>query len=268
MPNIFTFDKAIAYGRSILFPGLEDLGVLPANIARKKLGAEGCPWNPDFEKFWNAWKSGKEVNLAEGGLLRAGVCVSMETPEGVIFGRFKDHPTVGNSWTPPAGLWCEGSPLEAALAELGQEIIITRNGKVGFWLFDGEKLQYNWVLRYANEHNLEIDEELIVPIRQKECEQTTNLRFGENDSFDALVGNDLPTGGFEFIFVFELIDPNSLNDVELCDGEWLDFSGEWRESIVGYMNPDTIEQMFIETVPAGQSKLRVIAAAQGMEIPE
>jgi hypothetical protein len=266
--QIFTFDKAIASGRQILFPGLEDLGVLPANMARKKLGAEGCPWNPDFEQAWNAWKAGEEVNLAEGGLLRAGVGVSLSTPMGVVLGRFKAHPTVGDSWAPPAGLWGEGTPFEAALNELGQEVIITKNNKVGFWTYDGEKIQEDWVRRYANEHNLEIDENLTVAIKLQKNDQAVSLKFGENDCFQALVGNSFETGGFEFIFAFELVDPDSLNGIELRDGEWLDFSSEWRESEVGFMNDGTINKILRDSVGSAWSKLCTVAVAQGMQIPE
>ncbi len=260
MATIFTFNSARADDSGIDLPAMEGMGQLDAKMARVKIGSEGCPWSPNFQAQWEKWQSAEEtIELAQGGLLRAGVCAILKTPKGVVVGRFKDHPTAGNSWTPPAGLWGDKTPLEAGLAELGQEVIVSREGAVGFWCFRGEIVEQEWVRRYAADHNMNVDDQLIIDIELLENERTIQLWVGEEFEGNIVLANDMATGGLEFMFTLKLVDENSLNDITLLDGEWLDFSQSWRKSVVGFMNADNFDQFMAESIP--QSKLEEIGKA-------
>jgi len=246
MASIYTLDKAFASGNTIILPELDKLGTVDAKLARCKVGSENCPWNPYFEILWGAWKCGETVDLARGGRLRGGVSACLCTEKGIVLGRFKDHPTQGSKWTPPAELWEKGTPLEGALSGLAQEVIISRDGMVGFWSYNGSVLQEEWVRRYASDHGMEVDEDHVVAVQLINMSNDIQILLGGETCGKALVTAEFNTGSLEMIFGFEPVFSTALSGVTLLDGEWIDFSSEWRESEVGFLNENTAATILAE----------------------
>ena len=187
---------------------------------KKKAGSEGSIWSKSFAKM--AGKQGEWI--LDNGNLRAGVSVLVFTPDGVILNRFDSgHPTAPNKLSLPAGIW-EGkeSLFDAALRELGEEVILNHGDKCGLWNFKEKMLSKGWVEEYAKDHRKQMSG-FRIEILELAAEGTVQIYLDGKFEGEALLAFEPETGGIEIIFVFKT-DANlgeMLRDGERFNGQWL-----------------------------------------------
>ncbi|MEI6039989.1 MAG: hypothetical protein WCP93_01415 [Candidatus Berkelbacteria bacterium] len=228
--------QIIASNNVIEMPDTNLWEIVPRNTARIKMGTPGAPWPPDLEDKVEQWRSGKLVNLTKNGQIRYGVSAAIMGREGVrlwpIFGQNSPtHPTRPNELTPPAGLPDGPDILEKAMTELGQEIIITLDGHVGFWSFNGTILEPEWVVQYAKDHELKINHDLIVPVNLlHDMPEMVSIVAGDQ-KIHCWVAWEFDTGAMEIMIPMSAELPKN---IILKDGERFD-NGQWRGSNVVQM---------------------------------
>lgn len=216
-----------------------------AKHAAIKVGEKKALWNPNMAAAIAKWEqSGSKVNLTEGYQIRIGVGIALVTDDKgpVVIETNSTHPTRPNKITPPAGLWQSGTPLENALGELGEELIIidTITGRVGNWRFNEKILGQKWVNEFIENHKPNrggggpvIDIEMIRT--SPHYPEQIFFEFGDEVTYVGCVAFEPDSGSLEIIFpfrpVYGVLPPN----VKLADGERLP-DGTWLNRRVFYQN--------------------------------
>lgn len=199
---------------------------------KKKTGTLGSIWSETFAEM--AGKQGEWI--LDKGKLRAGVSALVLTPDGVILNRFDSgHPTAPNKLSLPAGIW-EGkeSLFDAALRELGEEVILNHGDKCGFWNFKEKMLSKGWVEEYAKDHRKQMSG-FRIEILELVAEGTVQIYLDGKFEGEALLAYEPETGGIEIIFVFET---NAHVGEMLRDGER--FKDQWLHREVGVFTLDQL----------------------------
>jgi hypothetical protein len=194
---------------------------IDAGARSRKVGSDGSPWPPAMASAVAEARAnpGTTVNIADGGQIRFGfgAAVYDEEREWAFVQFDTGHPTRPGHLTPPAGLWQEGTPLEAALAELGQELIIVLRGKIGHWSFKGQLLDKQWVADYASAHDLEVDPKLIIELEPiVDFTPQTIFSIAGQGAISMIGENEFDSGSYEGILPFRV---SIADDIELVDGE-------------------------------------------------
>jgi hypothetical protein len=207
---------------------------------KKKVGQPGSIWDREFGFNFSQRKNGQW--LTDGGLARIGVsAVVLEKMNNgsrrVILSRFDDsHPTMPRKLSPPAGVWQSGGLKEAALNELGEEVIVTKDGAVVYWEYkirQSRLLAEDWVNFYMKDHQLDLNtEEMFGIIDNLEIPESVGVYLDGKYQGEAILASEPENGGLEIMFVF-VVEKNK--DFQLADGEklsngvWLNREVNWYE---------------------------------------
>mgnify|MGYP001805801559 CR=1 FL=1 len=193
---------------------------------RKKTGNENSIWSQTFQELFlstGEW-------ILDGRFLRAGISVIpvLKTPDGLItiLNRFDSgHPTAANKLTPPAGIWDSHEDLfHSALAELGQEIIISENegNKIGVWKHDGQIVEQDWVCKYIDENNL-YRSSYQIDVSTMPAKNTIKVFLDNVFQGNAIIAAEFDTGSVEFMFpmIATVKTKPFVRDGESFGGQWL-----------------------------------------------
>jgi hypothetical protein len=221
---------------------------------KKKVGDSGSIWDADFAANFKQKKIGEWIT--GGGLVRVGVStILLEKMENgnkrVILSRFDDgHPTMPGKLSPPAGVWQSGRLKEAALAELGEEVILVRDGMVFYWEYKSQQneiLSKDCVNNYAKDHKLNLNTQETFRIRDNlKVPGMVSIYLDGKYQGEAFLAIEPENGGLEIMFVF-MAEKNNfwlLDGERLPNGTYLDREVNWYEK---YQLKDELQQGHLTT---------------------
>ncbi len=186
--------------------------------------------------------------------VQLGVGVALQTNRGIVLIECDaNHPTRGGYLTPASGLFEGGCPQKAALRELGEELIVARHigeqytadgptlyhvpEAVGYWSYDGVLLEPEWVKQYAKDHELEVDDSLVIPLTPiTNFHGKTIFRFGSMLEITAIVAFEPEYGSIEMLIPLQVKIPDN---VRCLDGE-RGPNGQWLGRKVVYRQPERL----------------------------
>lgn len=213
-------------GRLIL-PEMSKWKLVDASLARKTR-QEGGPWPEpkSLQARFGAWREGGDGPLCyqhNGEWIRLGVgaAIFVQRPDCKpmpVFLQFDSgHPTRPLHLTPPAGMFDtdHATPLDGALAELGEELIPVLDGYVCYWSWKTSLVCRARVDEYARENGLKTGGQ-VFPLETWEQAQHGVTLFVGNLNYRVLVECEPDTGSLEVLFPFLVHLPPG---VELRDGE-------------------------------------------------
>jgi len=232
------FKSVVLTGKNLfLTTAIDEVSVLER---KRKMGTEGSIWSESFQ-----FKAGKQGEWIEDGkFLRAGVSVVVLVPDikqfKVILNRFDSgHPTAAGKLSTPAGVW-EGkkSLLDAALKELGEEVILVDSFGLVFWAFDNRFLSKDWAEKYARENGIEKFNDAKIKIEPFESPETIAIYLDGVYQGQAILAYESENGGIEIMFLF--MTKETINGFILKDGE--NFDGQWLNREVGFFSLDDLSK--------------------------
>lgn len=223
-------------------------GPIDVSERKKKVGTPGCLWDISLgENFLSEGEWLKAGGLARVGVSAAVICIGNNAGPQAIMSRFDSgHPTAAGKLSPPAGIWESGSLFQAALKELGEEVLPAVGEYVVPWWYDGE-LRHNWLemdhaLRYADDHDMRVSEKTAVYVEDFEDVDQSSVHVYEIyvdgvRQGRAILACEPENGGIEVIF---LLQCEETTFEKLLDGE--QFKDKWLHREVGLWTVETLEE--------------------------
>jgi hypothetical protein len=224
----------------------------PVDISerKKKIGTPGCLWDTSLgENFLADGEWLKAGGLARVGVSAAVICTGGSVGPQAVMSRFDSgHPTAAGKLSPPAGIWESGSLLNAALMELGEEVIAVVGEYIVPWEYDGEfnygKLEPDHIQTYADDHEMQVSEASVIWVEDFEDGGQLDIEAFEVyvdgvRQGRAVLACEPENGGIEVIF---LLRCRQAVFERLLDGER--FKGEWLHREVGLWTAEALEDEY------------------------
>lgn len=242
---MFTLGSVIRNGNRI---DLLTRGSVDVSERRKKIGAPGCIWDLTLgENFLSEGEWLKAGGLARVGVSAAVICIGNSVGPQAVMSRFDSgHPTAAGKLSPPSGIWELGSLSQAALKELGEEVLPMVGEYIVPWWYDNGadyygKLEQHHIQTYADDHDMQVARKTF--LRVENFENVGQLTIEAFEVYvdgvrqgRAILACEPENGGIEVIFLLRCCEPIF---EKLLDGER--FKNEWLHREVGLWTVEMLE---------------------------